>query len=410
MSALCQICGDFDALYLCNHENCGFKTCQQCLDFSHRGSKKPHLKISVKPLKDEETTDYSKESLQKIKKYEELLKKHILSQVEFDELKENLKETDKTVKEKPKEQNQKNVEPKVEMKSEPIKSVEKPKIQPTKNVEIKQQEVKDETKKDVIKQEIHEETPEIDSDFNLDSFDFSNKNSIISHVFSLHYIREFEKINQICEKYLKENPNDKVVLCYYGESLANLHSHKLDGTQILQDLIATDPDDVDEMFAVAKANMILQNNETMVFWMKTAAQNGNMYAQFTLAQCYAQGYGVEKSDSQSYNWFKKSAEQGLSLGNSNLALCYKFGKGVDKNLNSMIHYLNKSIEKNDAFGYYQLGLCYMKGLGVPHDSKKKFDCFMASAKQNYSKAQIEVGQCYEDGDGVESNLKLAFEC
>ena len=192
--------------------------CQQCLDFSHRGSKKPHLKINLNTIKKKTETKVDNKnqeihlSTQKEQKYSE---------------EQNLKEK---------------------------------------------------------KQETLKEN-EINEDFDMKSIDYNNRDILVSFIFSLHFLREFEKINLICEKFLETNPKDKLILCFYGEALANIKKPKKDGTVILQQLITTEPDDINEMFAFAKANMILKNNETMIFWLKTAAQNGDMYAQFTLGQC-----------------------------------------------------------------------------------------------------------------------------
>jgi TPR repeat protein len=72
---------------------------------------------------------------------------------------------------------------------------------------------------------------------------------------------------------------------------------------------------------------------------------------------YSQGYGVEKSEKESFHWFKKSADQNLSLSQVYLGLSYKFGKGVEKNYDLMIQYFQKSSQQNDPIGNYQLGIC-----------------------------------------------------
>jgi hypothetical protein len=109
---------------------------------------------------------------------------------------------------------------------------------------------------------------------------------ILLKLFNLHYLKEFEMIHQICENYQSDSKNDsKIIECYYAESLCKVQNPKRNGLDKLIELSKCEPDDVMDMFAIAKANMIIQNNESFIFWLKTSSQNGNPFAQFTLAQC-----------------------------------------------------------------------------------------------------------------------------
>jgi hypothetical protein len=213
-----EICGDVEPKYLCNHETCSFKVCGECLNFSHRGSKKTHLPNYLSLLTKEQT---------KLEKYEELYKKGILTELEFLQVKE--KEDTPT---------------QSSLETIPLNLIE---------------------------------TPLMSSDAPL--------NDILLKIFNLHYLKEFEKIHQICENCVESKKSNKIIECFYAESLCKIQNSKRNGVEMLIEITKCEPDDIMDMFAIAKANMILQNNESFVFWLKTSSQNGNPFAQFTLAQC-----------------------------------------------------------------------------------------------------------------------------
>jgi|GEM_PF-6961889 len=60
---------------------------------------------------------------------------------------------------------------------------------------------------------------------------------------------------------------------------------------------------------------------------KTAAQQGNAYAQYALATIYSSGQGIEQDAQQAVEWYKKSAQQNNDLAQYSLAVMYEFGLG-----------------------------------------------------------------------------------
>ena len=65
---------------------------------------------------------------------------------------------------------------------------------------------------------------------------------------------------------------------------------------------------------------------------KKAAEQGNVDAQFSLGDMYAQGLGVPKDEQQSASWFRKAAEQGFAPAQVNMGVMYAQGQGVKQDL------------------------------------------------------------------------------
>ena len=60
------------------------------------------------------------------------------------------------------------------------------------------------------------------------------------------------------------------------------------------------------------------------------AEGGDRTAQVQLADCYAQGRGVERSPAQAAAWLRRAAEQGSPEGQSIFGFCCLEGFGVKK--------------------------------------------------------------------------------
>lgn len=55
-----------------------------------------------------------------------------------------------------------------------------------------------------------------------------------------------------------------------------------------------------------------------VAWYRKAAELGSAHAQYQLAQCYAEGIGVEKLMPAAVEWYRKAASNGSALAMNNL--------------------------------------------------------------------------------------------
>src|SRR5512140_1921164 len=69
--------------------------------------------------------------------------------------------------------------------------------------------------------------------------------------------------------------------------------------------------------------------KALALW-KPLAEQGDAAAQYQLGTLYAEGKGVEQSDTTAASWFARAANQGNAAAQYNLAVSYAEGLGVPK--------------------------------------------------------------------------------
>jgi len=106
-------------------------------------------------------------------------------------------------------------------------------------------------------------------------------------------------------------------------------------------------------------------------WLKQSAQGGNHYAQLVLANCYAEGKGVEKDPALAVQWWQKAADG------------------------------------ENAKAQYHLGKAYLDGIGIKHDDKKAIDWLTRSAESGNTQAQFLIGKMYHEGYVVAQDHQFA---
>jgi TPR repeat protein len=103
--------------------------------------------------------------------------------------------------------------------------------------------------------------------------------------------------------------------------------------------------------------------------LKGKAGRGDAKAQFSLAECYYNGFGVPQDDVQAVSWYRKSADQGF------------------------------------VEAQYMLGYVYAKGECVQKDEAEAFKLYRMAAEKGYHKAQVNLAVLYSGGQGVRKSEK-----
>lgn len=94
------------------------------------------------------------------------------------------------------------------------------------------------------------------------------------------------------------------------------------------------------------------------------AREGYTLAEYDLALCYLNGYGVEKDEGEAIKWFRRAADKGYAEAQVYVGLTYLNGIGTGKNYKEAARWFRRAAEQGDADGQYNIGLCYEKGYGV----------------------------------------------
>ncbi|MFI3287112.1 MAG: tetratricopeptide repeat protein [Rikenellaceae bacterium] len=124
------------------------------------------------------------------------------------------------------------------------------------------------------------------------------------------------------------------------------------------------------------------------------ADRGDAEAQFAVAECYEEGYGVTEDDYKAFKWYKKSAENGYTRAMHALAECYYDGEGISRNYSNALKWFTEAAEEGYAPSQYELGCMYYDGKGVSRDRDKGKYWLKKASKQGYKKATSKLSDIY----------------
>jgi len=140
------------------------------------------------------------------------------------------------------------------------------------------------------------------------------------------------------------------------------------------------------------------------------ARFGSVTAQYFLAYCQAEGYGVAKDDKTAFSLYRRVAERGLPIAQARLAYILYKGIGTNKDVNKARYWMDKATNyKNvDSYTTYVLGLCYEEGLGREKDMEKAMECFKKSCSKNVDEALIHTALLFAEGRQLKQDFPQAL--
>ena len=133
---------------------------------------------------------------------------------------------------------------------------------------------------------------------------------------------------------------------------------------------------------------------------KHAAELGIREAQWLLARCYDEGFGVEKNEIHAISWHLKAAEQGYSAAQNHIGSCYQNGQGLPRDEAEAVQWYRKAAEQGYTVAQSNLGWCCDTGTGVASDEAEAVRWYRKAAEQGEDTAQFNLGVHHEWGSGV----------
>jgi len=109
---------------------------------------------------------------------------------------------------------------------------------------------------------------------------------------------------------------------------------------------------------------------------------------------------------QAFRYCSEAAQQGQMRAQWRLANCYEHGFGTERDLFEAKFWYEKAALQNHVTSQLHLGKLYSKGL--QNDHIKAFQFFSLAAAQNEPQAQFLVSLCYQNGVGVLPNPQQAI--
>ncbi len=110
-------------------------------------------------------------------------------------------------------------------------------------------------------------------------------------------------------------------------------------------------------------------------WMRRAATQGHLYAQFNLGEAYMNGYGVRQNHSEGIRWLQRAANSGLADAQVSLGLKYDKGVAVAQNMESAVKWFRAAARQGNRDGQNNLGIAYATGEGIGMDYVQAYQWF-----------------------------------
>ncbi len=117
-------------------------------------------------------------------------------------------------------------------------------------------------------------------------------------------------------------------------------------------------------------------------WIKKAAENKHVPAEFLLGLFYKCGIGTDINHTKAFYWFNLASEHEYEQAYNHIGRYYCDGRIVTKNYETALVWFEKAITSKDdnvrGEALYDYGLMFLDGLGVKKDRNKAIDFLMES--------------------------------
>lgn len=153
----------------------------------------------------------------------------------------------------------------------------------------------------------------------------------------------------------------------------------------------------------------LRDHSRAMSYFQSAAEYGNVNAQFKMSCIYFHGRGVPRDNQKAIQWSMKAAEQGYAPAQRCIGYMYEHGYGVPQDFHKALEWYLKAAEQGDAPAQCNVGCMYLDGQGVPQDYHTAMTWYLKSADQDFPKALFNIGFMYENGLGVPQDDQKARE-
>ena len=152
---------------------------------------------------------------------------------------------------------------------------------------------------------------------------------------------------------------------------------------------------------------IKTDNETLNT-LRDMAEQGDVEAQFRLAQCLSEGrgQGIDSNEEESLKWLRKAAEQGY--GYAQVLLAKRLSDNWNEENDEATEWMYKAANGASGEAQYELGR-YLLSRKYAGDDQKALKLFKKAAKQNNADAQCILGMAYLYGAGLEKDTEKGME-
>jgi TPR repeat protein len=152
-------------------------------------------------------------------------------------------------------------------------------------------------------------------------------------------------------------------------------------------------------------------NEAANLWRKcmndviNAADQGNLFWSWRLAECYLDGYGVAKNEELGMKYYRKATEGNYTEAQFWLGKKYE----VKKNYAEAMLWYRKAAALGSKQAKHEIGYMYYIGRGVKEDDELAFTWFKEASDAGYTVSTGYIANMYDKGHYVERDWNEAFK-
>jgi TPR repeat protein len=171
----------------------------------------------------------------------------------------------------------------------------------------------------------------------------------------------------------------------------------------------SDPPSPTPVYPAVEQDDAQTNEDSELEEILKSAEKGDAEAQFNLGRMYANGQGVDQSDTEALNWFRKAADQGYAKAQYGLGFMYYNGRSLDQSNANALKWYRKAADQGNAEAQCKIGHMYANGQGVDQSYAEALKWFRKAADQGHANAQCSLGVMYAKGQGVDQSDSEALK-
>jgi localization factor PodJL len=143
--------------------------------------------------------------------------------------------------------------------------------------------------------------------------------------------------------------------------------------------------------------------------LRAAAIAGNAAAEFEVANRYADGHGVPRSDGEAVRWLELAAKQGLAPAQFRLGAFYEKGIAVKRDLAVARDLYAAAAAKGNGKAMHNLAVLYAEGINDPADYRTAAEWFRKAADRGITDSQYNLAILYARGIGVQQSYAESYK-
>ncbi len=163
------------------------------------------------------------------------------------------------------------------------------------------------------------------------------------------------------------------------------------------------------MFEIAQNYRHIPGCEELAFeWYLKSAELGNRAAINDIGASYEYGNGVDKNDKLAYEWYMKAAYQGTKTAMYNVGLCYRLGRGIEENQEKAYEWYMKAAQKGQKSAQNEVAIYHNEGVAISKNPYEAYKWFRRGAISGDKHAKYNLAACYQKGNGTKVDYEKAF--